>query len=66
MPGKKQLFCDRGVQQNCHAFDDNVRAILVFIKQIFRTAEKASPSPHSAVQGVGYLLFFLFHSREFG
>jgi hypothetical protein len=39
------------------AFDDNLSVIHVFIKQIFRAAEKAPPSPdthtHSTVQGEG-------------
>jgi hypothetical protein len=52
-----KLFCSIEVSKNPHfhcAFDDNVSAIIFFIKQIFRAAEKASPPPflHSAVQGV--------------
>jgi hypothetical protein len=51
------------------AFDENLSVTHVFIKQIFRTADKA-PSfpapPHSAAQGVGYKWIFSVPSREIG
>jgi hypothetical protein len=37
-----------------------------FIKQIFRAPEKATPPPHSAVQGAGQMWLFSARNSKFG
>jgi hypothetical protein len=59
------VFCKKKSYQR--AFDDNLCVFHVFIKQIFRVAEKASPSPSQpTVRGVGQLWLFAARSYEFG
>jgi hypothetical protein len=49
------IFDINVILMNDELFDDKERVIHVFMKQIFRAAEKAPPPPlpHSTVQGVG-------------